>query len=529
MIMTRALSLAILPLIPALTSPCRAQCDQGYLRGPAVTYAFFGGWVDVSGDLAAASGRSASGERTAYLFERQADTWAPLQQVTSGPLVSSYGTPLSLDGGTLMLSNIDTSNEAGSVEVFERIGGSFGHVVTLQPASSIPDSHFGRRIDIDGDRAVIAAPMDATYQYRGGAVFVFERIGGTWVETARLDPPTPRAFGFFGLSVAIEGDLLAVGEPGYAAFSGDTNYVYLYRNSNGTWTLEATLAPAQGIGFGYSLEIDDARVAVGAFRDGAGGSIYEFARVNGAWQLMATIRGIDVGASPLFGAKIDFDGGRLVAGSASAELGGNGPVVILMRGPAGWTTEAVIPPVAPPPSASLHAYGAGLALSDNDVIIGAPAIVSFGNATPTLAHVKTFGAPVASYCGTAATNSTGAAGRLRTIGCGAFSSNDLVLEAFDLPPFQVALMLVARQPGQSPLGGGSQGTLCLAGAVGRYVGQAGTTGASGTRQLSVDITNIPPTGTGAVAGETLYFQTWYRDANPQPTSNTTQGLAVLFR
>jgi hypothetical protein len=118
---------------------------------------------------------------------------------------------------------------------------------------------------------------------------------------------------------------------------------------------------------------------------------------------------------------------------------------------------------------------------------------------------------------------------LRTTGCGTLGNNDLVLEAFDLPPFTLGMFLVARQPGFAPFGMASQGNLCLAGVIGRYVAQAGSTGASGTLQLGVDVTNLPPNGTGAMLGESLYFQVWYRDANPQQTSNATQGLAIVVQ
>ena len=44
----------------------------------------------------------------------------------------------------------------------------------------------------------------------------------------------------------------------------------------------------------------------------------------------------------------------------------------------------------------------------------------------------------------------------------------------------------------------------------------------------VDLTDLPPPLTSVQAGETWNFTTWYRDVNPMPTSNFTDGVSVTF-
>jgi len=74
--------------------------------------------------------------------------------------------------------------------------------------------------------------------------------------------------------------------------------------------------------------------------------------------------------------------------------------------------------------------------------------------------------------------------------------------------------------------------LCLGGSIGRFVGpgQVMNSGASGSFTLTVDLSALPtPTGlVTAQPGETWNFQAWYRDANPGPTSNFTDAVAVTF-
>ena len=82
--------------------------------------------------------------------------------------------------------------------------------------------------------------------------------------------------------------------------------------------------------------------------------------------------------------------------------------------------------------------------------------------------------------------------------------------------------------------GGSQGILCLTGAVGRYVGpgQIQFSGAVRMMRLPIDLQSMPtPTGlTSASAGQTWHFQTWYRDTvGGTATSNFSDAVSVMFQ
>ena len=81
--------------------------------------------------------------------------------------------------------------------------------------------------------------------------------------------------------------------------------------------------------------------------------------------------------------------------------------------------------------------------------------------------------------------------------------------------------------------GGSQGNLCLGGAIGRYVGpgQIKNSGAAGTFDLVLDLASTPtPTGLVQVLpGDTWNFTAWYRDAvSGVATSNFTDAVSVTF-
>jgi len=133
------------------------------------------------------------------------------------------------------------------------------------------------------------------------------------------------------------------------------------------------------------------------------------------------------------------------------------------------------------------------------------------------------------YCTPATSNSGGDWARLNAVGFEDMGVNDLRLRAGRLPVGALGMVLASQTQGSTPGAGGSQGTLCLDGTVLRMESTLFNSGASGFRELEVDLNSFPPPYNGAVlAGQTWNFQVWYRDANPQPTSNLSNATSVTF-
>jgi len=140
------------------------------------------------------------------------------------------------------------------------------------------------------------------------------------------------------------------------------------------------------------------------------------------------------------------------------------------------------------------------------------------------------GAPGTNY-GTAVANSTGVPGSMRASGSADVAMNNLVLVADDLPQNSFGFFLTSSMQGFTAMPGGSLGNLLLDGSMGRYdlVGQIMNSGTAGRLALAVDNT-MHPTPMGfvtIVAGETWYYQAWYRDlVGGAATSNFTDGLEI---
>jgi DNA-binding beta-propeller fold protein YncE len=139
----------------------------------------------------------------------------------------------------------------------------------------------------------------------------------------------------------------------------------------------------------------------------------------------------------------------------------------------------------------------------------------------------------ASYCGPAVANSTGSPAVISAAGNLSAAANEVRINLAQVPVGSVGYLLNATAAGLVPNAGGSQGTLCLGGSVGRHnaAGLVMTANASGQMHLDLDLTNTP-TPTGAVsilAGQTWRYQCWYRDLNPTITSNFSDAIVLTFQ
>ena len=134
-----------------------------------------------------------------------------------------------------------------------------------------------------------------------------------------------------------------------------------------------------------------------------------------------------------------------------------------------------------------------------------------------------------SYCGPANLNSTGQSAVISACGSDVATDNRFSLSATDLPLNQFGYFLASETQGFIANPGGSQGNLCLGGNIGRFAQQVQSTGAAGSFTIQVDLTNIPMNPPQSVmAGQTWNFQAVFRDHNPGPTSNFTDGVSITF-
>ncbi len=145
-------------------------------------------------------------------------------------------------------------------------------------------SYFGSSVAIKKDTVAVGATGFAS-------VFVFTRYKDTWVEQQKLSIQNEAGCGW---SVAMDESTIVVGSPGGGTYVGN-NYMfasgaaYIFAWDGEKWVQQAKLTAtdaSENVWLGRSVAIYKDRVVVGAPKDASGsfGAVYVFARDGNTWQ-----------------------------------------------------------------------------------------------------------------------------------------------------------------------------------------------------------------------------------------------------
>lgn len=207
--------------------------------------------------------------------------------------------------------------------------GVFTEGVPLLPAALGEADEYGWSAVIDDNIIAVGAPLHDLIAEDAGAVYIFERRSGEWVETAKLLPPYGESLGWFGRWLALQAGRLVIGAPyeDVNPIVGDTPIVdvgaaYVYEQVDGQWRRTATLLPEPllpGASFGWSVAVDGDRIAVSAWSDTVEdelvGAVYIFRESKGAWRLEARIVPPDPQPIHQFGRDIELQDNVLIVGA----------------------------------------------------------------------------------------------------------------------------------------------------------------------------------------------------------------------
>ncbi len=275
-----------------------------------------------------------------YVFSRDGDSWretAALLPSDAHPQ-GSFGRVSVTDGHSVMLSSWASDSSRGAVYVFEKQNGAWRETAKLRAGDGEPNDWFGFSMAIAGDRLAIGASR----RERGrGAVYLFRRSGGSWQETARLMPPDTAANTGFGSAVAFAGDALLISAPGADGFVGA---IYGYRaDANGTWTQAARVTPPAGTTpnntFGSVLQTVGDEVWAGAPGIDTGRMYRLTKAADGNWQSVVYLGARDLQPGDGFAGALDVNGSLAVAGVVGDDFG-LGSAVIYEKSNNNWSESA---------------------------------------------------------------------------------------------------------------------------------------------------------------------------------------------
>lgn len=266
---------------------------------------------------------------------------------------------------------------------------------TLQPPTVTTNDRFGRAVSISEDHLAVSALNDDTGGANVGAVYVFERaLGGAnnWGELIRIVPTNLTAGAEFGWSVALDGDLLAVGAPS-ANLSGTNapgGAVLLFGRHQGgpnAWGEIKRWAPtdmgsSNGL-FGWSVSLSGDALVVGApdyntagssaVREGAAFLLSRNEGGTDNWGLAQTLTAVETNLSREFGYEVSVDGGLIAVGAPSMTAGAvtNAGRVFIYEKMTGTNTVAFMRELDRRTGVERR-FGNSVSVSGRGLFIGAP-------------------------------------------------------------------------------------------------------------------------------------------------------------
>ena len=404
----------------------------------------FGAAVAVApNELVVGAPQEDGGRGAVYVFERNqpSQDWRQRTRLTSPEPAAndSFGVTVAISGDRLIVGSSNTDRvadgaservvpDAGAVYVYIRADGGWSLESTLQAPVPQEIERFGLSVAIEGERIVVGAPNNSRHApiavedpdsdagasaaksgiEHSGSVYVFSRVGGTWLLEQELKASSPDSADYFGCAVAIAGDTLVAGATGEDGADSDqqdngaqnSGAVYVFERNTTGWEQRAYLKAdnlAPGDKFGRSVALSGNIIGVGApgktLETGAGmslplaGAAYVFERVEGGWVQRAFLTEPQPGPNHGFGGP---DGqGVVIHGDAISiaaplsnspgtgfnpapegrPVNSSGAVQTFVRAGDGWRHYAALKANN---TGDLDVFGTSVAARDAMIVVGAP-------------------------------------------------------------------------------------------------------------------------------------------------------------
>ncbi|MDA8744251.1 lamin tail domain-containing protein [Rubripirellula amarantea] len=187
----------------------------------------FGQAVSIDGDLIAVGAfqydGTASNTGAAYIFARDtggADNWGEeaIIEAADGSADDQFAYALSIDGTRVAIgSRLDDEgglNQLGSVYLFDQNqggAGNWGQVTKLLATGGVAGDRLGWSVDLSGDRLVAGAIGSDIGGPASGNAYLFENVGGTWLQTRVLNNDKVTTADEYGSAVAVDASVAVVG------------------------------------------------------------------------------------------------------------------------------------------------------------------------------------------------------------------------------------------------------------------------------------------------------------------------------
>ena len=296
----------------------------------------------------------------------------------------SFGVSVGVSGSKVVVASYgdDTvASNAGAAYVFDLQSGTPGvPVATLTLPGGAQNDRFGNTLSISGTKVAIGVESADAGATNAGKVAVFD-LNSPATPSLVLTSPAPQEHGYFGTSVALNGNRLVVGEYRKDLAVADAGVAHVYDIGSGTpgtptHTL-AKVAPEAADYFGNSVAVSGNTVLAGAFFDDSGdsesGSSYLFDLGSGTPLVPSMALNSPVtNSADHFGTSVAISGDRVVVGAPESESGASKAGRIRLFDLASSDPKSPIATIENPFPAADDGFGTSVGISGPLVAVGTP-------------------------------------------------------------------------------------------------------------------------------------------------------------
>jgi hypothetical protein len=259
---------------------------------------------------------SADNAGAVYIFARTGTTWAQeaYLKASNSREDTQFGVALAVYEDSLAVGAVgDSSNAtgingnqadvsmsyAGAVYLFARTATTWKQEAYIKASNTRSTAEFGESVALSKDFLAVGASgdssnatgvdgnqLDASLR-SAGAVYVFNRVGPSWVQGAYLKASNVEKGARFGGSIALFADVLAVGAPGALRTAHGSGAVFVFGLIGDSWKQEALLKSSRldQLMFGASVSVfgDTLAVVNGNGAPGDSTGVDMFVRRNSMW------------------------------------------------------------------------------------------------------------------------------------------------------------------------------------------------------------------------------------------------------
>ncbi|GGG54082.1 T9SS type A sorting domain-containing protein [Epilithonimonas arachidiradicis] len=331
--------------------------------------------------LAVGASREDIAKGAVYIHQKSGNNWNFNQKITAPDSfeMAEFGGSIKFGNDFLVISagraDIENIIRAGALYVYNLDANNQWNFTNKLTASDYDnDALLGvnpTSIAVDGNTIVAGAPGFSSWN---GAVYIYEKSGNDWIEAQKITSPESVDFGNFGIGVSLYGDYLVIGASGV---NNNAGKIYIYKkNNSGDWIFHQSLTSSDNFEnsyFGNSVSVSGNELVVGAYTEvntGNPSMAYIF-KLNddGNWEETQKIPSYESSEHTYFAWMCELKNDQLLISSPHLYGAEAGRTLLYKKNSQNqWEFDQELKPEN---DVAEDFYGWSLAMSDNEILIGA--------------------------------------------------------------------------------------------------------------------------------------------------------------